>query len=92
MERVLPTILITATTLFGDMPPDEMEKAFWDCNFSATHGVIDLNVAAGCSEVYEQLKKQKFDGDFKRLLLWWQQNKDNEFASRREMEQQRRSQ
>lgn len=91
MVRVLPTILIASTTQFGDMPAEEMEKAFWDCDFSATRGVIDLNVAAGCSEVYEQLKMQKFNGDFNRLLLWWQENKDTEFSARSRMAQQRRS-
>jgi hypothetical protein len=92
MSSVLSAIFIAATTVAGNMPLGEMEEAFWNCDFTATHDYIDPDVAAGCSEIYERLKIQKFDGDFKRLLVWWQENKDREFAIRRKLAQQRRSQ
>ena len=89
---ILPAIFVASANMFTDMRPEEMEKAFWDCEFAATQGVIDLDVAAGCSEIYEHLKKEKFGGDFKRVLLWWQENKDNEISSRMPLRQQKRSQ
>lgn len=50
-----------------------LEDAFWACDYrAATSGNAD---AAVCAAVYEALKQRKFDGDFARLLGWWQENK-----------------
>jgi hypothetical protein len=32
-----------------------MEKIFWDCEFAAVHGFVDLDKGIGCSENFEAL-------------------------------------
>lgn len=92
MAHILAAILIASANLFEDMRPEDMERAFWDCDYAATYGVIDLDVAAGCSDIYERLKEEKFGGDFRRVLLWWQENRDNEISSRKLLRQLERRQ
>ena len=52
-----------------------VEKQFWACDYAATTRGMGLGEGAMCSEVYEDLKKSKFRGDFQAMLSWWQQNK-----------------
>jgi hypothetical protein len=82
MEPLLPAIIIAASSVFGELSPAEAEKAYWDCEFAAIHGAIGLDEAAACSEIFEDLKSDKFRGDFRRFLVWWQENKDRELSSR----------
>jgi hypothetical protein len=45
--------------------------------FTTTRGVHAIPVAI-CSAVTDQLKHDKFGGDFQELLVWWRQNKPAE--------------
>ncbi len=55
---------------------------YWDCEFTTLQGNITPDEAAACGTAYEQLKKDKFLGDFGRFLVWWRQHKDRELALR----------
>lgn len=87
MMSILPSIILAAYTATEGMSFGEIEKAYWDCEFIATQGTIDFDGAAACSEIYEHLKTDKFRGDFKRFLVWWQENKDRELSSRTRLKQ-----
>lgn len=82
MEPLLPSIVITASIATTDLSPAELEKTFWDCDFTATYSTITAGETAACSEVYERLKKERFSGSFGDLLVWWRQHKDRELTSR----------
>lgn len=92
MAPVLPSIILAASTTIGNMSPAEVEKSFWDCEFAATQGAIDLDEAAACNVIYEHLKTDKFLGDFERFLVWWKENKNRELSSRMKLRQLRRDQ
>ena len=54
---------------------DALERVFWVCDRAATlHGVNGVDGMA-CANATEQLKLQKFGGDFDAMLAWWQDNK-----------------
>lgn len=55
-----------------------LEKAFWACDHAATRGPFDTGEAMACSVVIENLKRNRFGGDFEAMLGWWQRNKDAE--------------
>ncbi|HEY0847270.1 MAG TPA: hypothetical protein VGE12_18015 [Noviherbaspirillum sp.] len=90
MAPILPSLLLIATIPVEHWSTAELEKAYWDCEFAAVQGRLELSDAAGCSELYEQLKSDKFHGDFARFLAWWRENKDRELSSRMYEEQRRR--
>lgn len=92
MASALPSIILATVTAIESMSSAEVEKAYWDCEFTATQGPIDLDGAAACSEIYEYLKKDKFLGDFDRFLVWWKENKGRELSTRRKLKQLRREQ
>ena len=78
MAHARAAVLVFSSAAFGGMPASEVEKVYWDCEFMATEGRISLDHAAGCSELYEHLKKEKFGGEFERFLVWWKANKERE--------------
>lgn len=82
MLAVLPSIILTASSVIGALSPAETEEFYWDCEFAAVQGAIDLDEAAMCSEAYERLKAERFNGDFDLFLVWWKENKEREFSSR----------
>jgi len=53
----------------------DLEKQFWACDYAATTRGVGLDEGATCGEVYEDLKRSKFQSDFRAMLSWWQQNK-----------------
>jgi hypothetical protein len=57
-----------------------LERKFWLCEHAATQFVLDLGTATQCSVVTENLKAQRFGGDFKAMLAWWQANKEARLA------------
>jgi len=75
-------LLACTAAVAGGWTQAEAEKAYWDCEFSAVQGQISLDSAAACSEIYEGLKRDKFDGRFDRFLGWWRENKERELSSR----------
>jgi hypothetical protein len=54
---------------------DELEALFWLCDHAATTRTIEVNERATCGAVAEQLKTEKFGGDFEQMLNWWRKNK-----------------
>lgn len=82
MASGLAAMIVVSSTAVGSLAGGELEKAYWDCEFAAIQGQISLDAAAGCSDIYEQLKKHKFGGKFDRFLAWWQANKIRELSSR----------
>lgn len=54
---------------------EQLEKAFWVCDYVATtEGVLAAPLAA-CRFVNEELMRLKFAGDLDALLHWWRENK-----------------
>ena len=54
---------------------DQLERAFWVCDYLATtQGVHGTHVAA-CRYATDELKRVKFGGSFRNLLQWWRENK-----------------
>ena len=52
-----------------------LEKQFWECDYAATTRGVGLGEGAMCGEVYEDLKRSKFRGDFQAMFSWWHHNK-----------------
>ena len=44
------------------------------CDHAATKGMIDVSQAALCV-LTDELRREKFDGNFEKLLMWWRLNK-----------------
>lgn len=57
---------------------DELEKAFWVCDYAATINIVDIYNAINCSRLTEALRQRKFEGDFIAMLAWWQRHKEAE--------------
>lgn len=87
MEPVLATVILATSTAITELPAAELEKIYWDCEFTATQDILGQDDAAVCSELSEYLKESKFHGDFNTLLIWWRQNKDREISSRLKLRQ-----
>ena len=49
-----------------------LRQDFLDCERQASSALMSSADAARCSTVYEQLLKREFQGDFAKLLAWWQ--------------------
>ena len=56
-------------------PAADLEKDFWACDYVATTRGVGLDEGAMCGEVFEDLKRTKFAGDFRAMLSWWQKNR-----------------
>ncbi len=54
---------------------EELEQAFWVCDYAATINLVDIHDAIHCSRLTEALRQRKFEGDFTAMLAWWQQHK-----------------
>lgn len=64
-----------AATQVASVREVDLEDLFWRCDYAATAGVVDADERALCAAVAEQLKVERFGGDFDRMLDWWQVNK-----------------
>jgi hypothetical protein len=53
----------------------DLEDTFWICDWSATVSRLGAAQINACTSATEELKARKFDGDFDRLITWWQKNK-----------------
>jgi hypothetical protein len=53
----------------------DLEELFWLCDYAATAGMVDPSERAVCAAVTDQLKLERFGGDFEQMLRWWQANK-----------------
>ena len=65
-----------------ESPLQQLEILYWDCDFATSNRMLTGGEAAACSEAYEQIKHQKFDGNFHRFMEWWKSNKQQEYAKR----------
>jgi hypothetical protein len=63
----------------GSRPLAELEEAFWTCDHEAAkRGILDASTAIQCGVATENLRLQKFNGDFRAMLSWWQRKKARE--------------
>jgi hypothetical protein len=53
----------------------EVEKEFWRCDYAASTRWVDPSEGALCAANFEDLKRTKFNGDYRALLAWWEKNK-----------------
>jgi hypothetical protein len=58
-----------------------LESAFWLCDYSSSRVALDMGTAVACSSIYEELKAEKFNGDFEAMLAWWRENKPAEHGA-----------
>ncbi|WP_173024817.1 hypothetical protein [Acidovorax sp. SRB_14] len=65
-------------TIDVELRLDELEKAFWVCDYAATIDLVDIGNAIACGSLTEALRQRKFGGDFNAMLAWWQQHKEAE--------------
>lgn len=75
MKYCLPLCVALAAPLAHgqlprDLPVDELKRAYLSCSDAALGGRLGNGAIQQCSEVYEELKRRAFDGDFERLLAW----------------------
>jgi hypothetical protein len=55
-----------------DREVHNLKAAYLRCDRAATERLLGSDDAAICSAIHEELLKIGFDGDFKRLLAWWE--------------------
>jgi hypothetical protein len=53
----------------------DLEEIFWLCDYAASTGMVDASERAVCAAITDQLKIERFGGDFEQMLRWWQANK-----------------
>jgi len=58
----------TVETRVGTGKWAELEKTFWICDHATTKAVV-------CGAITDELRREKFDGDFEKLLIWWRLNR-----------------
>ena len=59
----------------------DLEHAFWTCDYIATTRGVHVTPVDVCSAVTDELREQKFQGDFLDMLEWWQRHKLAQHAS-----------
>lgn len=64
------------------VPLERVETVYWDCEASARDRFLSEGEAAACSEAFERIKAEKFDGSFERFMRWWEANRKQEHAKR----------
>jgi hypothetical protein len=53
----------------------DLEEVFWLCDYAASTGMVDPSERAACTVITDQLKLERFGGDFEQMLRWWQANR-----------------
>lgn len=53
----------------------QLQQAWLQCDRLASTTLVDPGTAAQCSQVHEQLLQRGFEGDFRKMLAWWQVNR-----------------
>lgn len=51
---------------------EQLESAFWLCDYASTDRAFQPVDAMACSVVTEDLRKRRFGGDFDAMYTWWQ--------------------
>jgi hypothetical protein len=62
-------------TRAGVLRVANLEQAFWVCDYAATMRGMHATPVTICSAVTDELKNEKFGGDFEEMVKWWQKNK-----------------
>ena len=78
--KVLPATVLASGLMAQAAPPQaseipQLQKLWLECDRLASAALVDPGTAAECSRVHEQLLLRGFDGDFRRMLAWWQANR-----------------
>ena len=55
---------------------------YWDCEVAYLRGEKLPEDMRECIAVSEEIKRQKFQGDFTAYLEWWRANKSDEYQKR----------
>ena len=65
--------MLTFRPAFGaETTADALRLAFLECENLASSALLGSADAGRCSLVYEQFLRREFQGDFAKLLAWWQ--------------------
>jgi len=56
----------------GEPPLRELEFAYLECDRLTAGGYADVETYVRCKQVGDELMQRGFDGDFDRLIAWWQ--------------------
>jgi hypothetical protein len=67
---------------FADLDDAKIENAFWHCDVQSMQVALEPGDGVLCERLTDALKQRRFDGDFTRLLAWWQAHKAVEHARR----------
>ena len=59
----------------ASLQDSDLEEVFWLCDYAASTGMVDASERAVCAAVTDQLRAERFGGDFQQMLRWWQANK-----------------
>lgn len=71
--HVWAVLLIAVSPMLAAEPAAKtLRQEFVECDRQASSSLLDFGDAARCSSIYEQLLQSEFQGDFARLLAWWQ--------------------
>ena len=65
----------------------QLEELFWTCDYVATTRGMEATSMQRCAAATRDLRQEKFDGSFHRLLEWWRENKGVEHGRRRAQRQ-----
>ena len=57
---------------YRQLPQACLQDIFKVCAQAADHALLDFGSAAVCSFGYEALLSQRFHGNFRALMAWWQ--------------------
>jgi hypothetical protein len=64
-----------AAAQLASVQDGELEEIFWLCDYAASTGMVDASERAACAAITDQLKLERFGGDFEQMLRWWQANR-----------------
>lgn len=57
-----------------------LESVYLQCDRESRVRLLGFGEAAHCSQVAEELLRRRFGGDFRRLIAWWQSQRDDPVA------------
>ena len=72
------TLILSSLISFNSYANQELENAYWDCDYITTHQAVSLEEGATCGLIYEKLLQEKFKGSFKDFMTWWKANKETQ--------------
>jgi len=70
-----PSTRQAATAAVAQTPAPALEREYLRCDRAASQYRLTMEAVAYCGAISEELLQREFDGDFDRLLAWWQMAK-----------------